>query len=546
MPFDIPPDYARDVAVLSGGMSFVVPEDAVTDAAAYDQAILTAVAAGQYEMPFVKVTSTWKGHTATFYMTQDALKIDGVRWGMGAKLMQQVADLLGCMLPTPRLRDLLYVQRTVTILPVTYSMIGKTVNDISKTETMRLYSAEIDRRLKAAGFDGTGIVAETGKPWVITNELLSNPGKACNYGWAVPPGTPDPWLGVTTYPAETDPSFHVIQQPGFAHGDNQSDYSEVARLVHRSCIVDGQTRDLVDVLQDPELVGLVSHEGVLKVLRQPGVSVYACPMPASAQTAARFYEPVAGEICPAPPPPADVAPPERSGVGPLVATTLALAATVGGFFLGMKLLGHAKPHPNPLPSGRLLEPGQVIAFYNGKVVDMKYVPAGRQRFNLAAMRIVDNGAAGYVLEGSAKGDKLFFVGEGSRTSKLVTDAAIRESVIHEIGALLGRPNPLGAESLSRSELQIMRDVLEQEIDEWSEGAAFAPSWFKEIAADAGVTMADVRLAAKADPMQASWRKAERAWDRRHEIAERLTNQVQHASLEQVDAYARYRSALIER
>lgn len=87
-------------------------------------------------------------------------------------------------------------------------------------------------------------------------------------------------------------------------------------------------------------------------------------------------------------------------------------------------------------SDKLVEPGQVLAFYDGKVVDMKYVPEGRQRFNLAAMRIVDNGAEGYVLEGGKKGDKLFFIGKGSRTSKPVKDEATRERVLAEMRAAL--------------------------------------------------------------------------------------------------------------
>jgi hypothetical protein len=78
---------------------------------------------------------------------------------------------------------------------------------------------------------------------------------------------------------------------------------------------------------------------------------------------------------------------------------------------------------------------KVLAYYNGKVADMSYVPAGRQRFNLAAMRIVDNGAEGYVLDG----DVLFFVGKGSRVSKRVTDRETVERVIAEIRALEASP-----------------------------------------------------------------------------------------------------------
>ena len=81
------------------------------------------------------------------------------------------------------------------------------------------------------------------------------------------------------------------------------------------------------------------------------------------------------------------------------------------------------------------EPGRTLAFYDGKVVDMKYVPPGRMRFNLAAMRIVDNGHEGYVLEIGKKSDKLFFVGKGSRTSKPVTDALVRDGILTQIAIL---------------------------------------------------------------------------------------------------------------
>lgn len=75
---------------------------------------------------------------------------------------------------------------------------------------------------------------------------------------------------------------------------------------------------------------------------------------------------------------------------------------------------------------------QVLCYYNGKVVDMaSYVADPKKRFNLAAMRIIDNGYEGYVVEG----DKLYFVGKNSRTSKLVRDPVEAADVMAEIAAI---------------------------------------------------------------------------------------------------------------
>lgn len=291
--------------------TFTVPADARDPA--YDKAILDAIARGDHVMPFAAVRSAANGHTGEFYLSADALKIDGVRWGMGAKLMQQAADLLGCMLPTAKLRDLLYVQRSVTLEPVTYSMVHWPQNDTS-TALMRAVNKEIDARLVKAGSPG-GIIQSINKPWILINRLLDHPGTGCNYGWYVPSSYGSSWLGVPVYPAETDPSLRLVQQPGFAHGLDQSDYSESATLVHRVCRIDGHDADLLEVMQDPAYAALVSHEGPLRLVRQPGVAVYACPMGV----------PVSADMsnCPTPPAPSNV---EGRGKG----TSLLGALAIGG------------------------------------------------------------------------------------------------------------------------------------------------------------------------------------------------------------------------
>ena len=41
---------------------------------------------------------------------------------------------------------------------------------------------------------------------------------------------------------------------------------------------------------------------------------------------------------------------------------------------------------------------QVFAVYDGKAVDMSYIPNAKERFKYAAMRVHDNAGKGYVIE----------------------------------------------------------------------------------------------------------------------------------------------------
>jgi len=232
---------------------------------AYSALVLDRVTRGAYDATFAQVTSTIPGHSASFRIFSDALKIDGVRVGVSAQLQQQIADLLDCSLLTTKLADLLYAQRAVTLYPQPFAVASTTVAMLREDG---LISAAL---AKAGGVETGGIVQSVGKHWVITNDLAKHPGMACNYGWNVPAGTKSPWEGIPVYPSVTETSM-VIQQPGFMHNLLQFDESQNCIVVSRSCVVDGVTRDLGDVLQDKTLAPLASAEGVLQVLRQPGVA----------------------------------------------------------------------------------------------------------------------------------------------------------------------------------------------------------------------------------------------------------------------------------
>lgn len=308
--------------------------------AARDTLVLHHVQAGDAEVMWVPLLVA---NRLELLVMGDALKLGGVRIGAGAQLAQQCADLLGALLLTPRVLDLMYQSRGLTIEPQTQY----DATQMLTTHWFEKESARIDAAITSAGGPEPGAIVQTvGKPWCVTNALLTHPGKACNYGWHVPPGSvsgsPAQWKKTPAYLSVSLPGIYVLQQPGFAHGLDEADYSEMIVLMHRSCKLDGVETDLATVLQDSTNASLVSHEGPLKVLRQPGVALYSCALPAHAPDSAAPGTPAAsGSICPTPPPPTvtPLTPPSAPAWGLVAAAAAAAISTVGLFKLAIKYAG---------------------------------------------------------------------------------------------------------------------------------------------------------------------------------------------------------------
>lgn len=332
----------------------------------YEAVILDAVARGDYEHYWAPVTSSIPAtssepaHTGTFYMSADALKIDGFRPGVGAGTMQKVADLIGAIFPTIKLRDLQWLQRTTYVPPVliwsfTNPLTGQpfTTNDMELVSTMRFISSQIDKQAAAAGWvppkdsAGSAILQDVGKPWALSNTLLNHPGKAMNVGWAFPGTT---FGGQSWEVSPATPGLHEIQGPGWAHGLTQADYSQVMVFAYRWCNVDGQVRDIADIYRDPVLSKLVSHEGPLELVRQPGVPCQACavaattPMPLAARLASAV-DTSGTTICP---PPADSSLPpgstpsssgSRGGSGGGLISTATTSDVLKGLAIGAAAVG---------------------------------------------------------------------------------------------------------------------------------------------------------------------------------------------------------------
>lgn len=235
-----------------------------------DTYILDRVVMGQYDtIPWATIRSTHASHTAEFNVMADALKFDGVRINVSAEVKQRVADALGCLLLTPKLADLMWIQRSVTLVPSPQKI-------TSSSQAMNDHSARIDQQLERLG-NPTGLIVTVGKLWVIDQLLAQKPQAAMNYGWwfegqAFQGLAGEPCATLTRDP-KTGQYYRVIQGRGTRHDRTHTDYSQVCVLVARQCTVDGVERDLEDVLGDEVLAPLASHQGKMTVVRQPGVPI---------------------------------------------------------------------------------------------------------------------------------------------------------------------------------------------------------------------------------------------------------------------------------
>lgn len=246
-------------------MALQLPDQA---SPAREQAILDLVSQGGFEIAWATVLSDHNGHHAEFQIMADALKIEGVRVNVSARTQQMIADQLDCLLLTPKLADLAWMQRDTTLPPFPR---GNT-NGMSSTQAMLDHSAKIDKALTA--FEGPmGLIGTVGKHWVIDNDLAIRNYRAMNYGWHFEGPNFQGMTGEVVASLQKDAKgryTRLIQGRGMAHDMAHVDYSQVCVLALQTCLIDGQVARLSDVLQDPELAPLASHQGVMKVLRQPG------------------------------------------------------------------------------------------------------------------------------------------------------------------------------------------------------------------------------------------------------------------------------------
>lgn len=283
--------------------------------------VVEEVAEGRAHVSWATVRSTYQGKTLLIYVFRDAMKFDqvpalqwnfkplkagdpwgtselfdGVRLPASAFQLQQIADLTGSMLLTPRVIDLIWLQASLKFDAVTQT---QSYPDADLTDDGGVIVANshvhvVHQKLEAiiaalGGDDGEALISCVGKYWCLIDRLRLGglrfgAASACNYGW---PSSKASGPGVT-------PGVLCWQRPGFRHDHHHWDPSQTIRLMYREGILiheDGQQERvaLADIAADPKLAGLLHHSpGALLYLRQAGV-----PRPGSDVAMARYKPPLA-------------------------------------------------------------------------------------------------------------------------------------------------------------------------------------------------------------------------------------------------------------
>jgi hypothetical protein len=193
----------------------------------------------------ITVTATIGGTptTATYYVAPDYVCIghndDFVRVPMTPLIAQPIADALGCLLPTRKMVNDIWVAATVKLAP---APISPTYVDIMLATTHYRHNDMVEAQRQ--GYALGPLIAGIKKDVVITPQLLTHTNSVAIYGWHYQNGTP-------------------IQPLYLGHEKSYVDYSHGIRLVRNQMLVNGQVMSVAAVLADPSLCVLLSDEGVV-------------------------------------------------------------------------------------------------------------------------------------------------------------------------------------------------------------------------------------------------------------------------------------------
>ena len=221
-----------------------------TSGAARDRAIVDQVLSGNlpsFLRTLTPVTLSGKGTDGqevkvTICVTPDYLAVgndrDFVRVPMGLAAAARVASEMGFLLPTPRMVDAIYSQAKVHVAPSPMTPGSK----MASTAYLLEHDRTVDRQRSQKTREAGALTAGQKKDIVLTNRLLSKPGRVAIYGWHRTNGKP-------------------IQPLSTVHGAGYADYSHGVRLVSRMAYLNGKQVPLSQIMEDRDLARIVTGEG---------------------------------------------------------------------------------------------------------------------------------------------------------------------------------------------------------------------------------------------------------------------------------------------
>jgi hypothetical protein len=222
-----------------------------------EAAILREVAAGNFP-PFlrefetvsirgmVKLGGRQRQIHASLEVMPDYLAVgsddDFVRTPMTPQTAQRIADLFGCLLPTPKIVDAIDGQADVHLAPRPLTHRREAVATFLEHHEI----IEEQWAGKPLGLLLTGIK----KDIVLSPRIFERPHRLAIYGWRSLNGQP-------------------IQPLTIVHSDRYVDYSHGVRLVRNAIRIDDREYEITELLADPDRCTLVSDEGPMNPPRYP-------------------------------------------------------------------------------------------------------------------------------------------------------------------------------------------------------------------------------------------------------------------------------------
>ncbi len=187
-----------------------------------------------------------KTFSATIFVMPEYLAIgsdsDFLRIPMNLHTATAIADRFGFVLPTRKIVDAIYNQSNCHFMPQPLPAGPQ----MTSTEYYRMHNSMIDKQSQDRGFPLGPLVSGHKKDVVLSNRLLTRPGKIAIYGW---------------HRAKGDP----IQPLSTVHGAGYADYSHGIRLVSKMAMVEGRLRPLYGILHDSMSSRVLSDEGPIRL-----------------------------------------------------------------------------------------------------------------------------------------------------------------------------------------------------------------------------------------------------------------------------------------
>lgn len=226
-------------------------------AVAWEGAALKLAESGELvKWPLLPVVFTDGSRKLTVLVASDYLAVgtpeDPLRLPLTPITAQQIANVYGMLLPTPKMVKTIHEQATAKLPPRSVAP--------NKGASLAQY-AEHNALLQASGVMGQGLTSGIKKDVVIGNAW--RPGKVLIYGWMKPDVPP----GKDPSPTATLP--WRVQAYSSVHGDFYVDYSHGIRLIHPWADLNGTDVRVEDILKSPVNASLLSDEGALKMVRYP-------------------------------------------------------------------------------------------------------------------------------------------------------------------------------------------------------------------------------------------------------------------------------------